>query len=221
MLPLFRPEVAELVQARVSAIDARRQATGAAQAAATAGGGLLRFGCGRPVFNGAMGYVMVPPALLPVAFEILPSPGRLTLLDGRGLVRRVYLRDTTPQDALDESPGGISIARWEGRTLFVQTTGLDPDNQLIIPDTELGRGARIEERISLVAADELEIVTTVMAPELYKAPVTSTSRYRRMQDRTFVEYSDCGNEEDRALDPATGGERFDMTPPADLPPPPG
>lgn len=219
VLPLFRPEVAERLQARLSAIDARRSVTGAEQAAATVAGGLLGFGCGRPTFNGAMGYQMVPPALLPAAFEILASPGRLTLLDAGGLVRRVYLRDTPPPDALDESPSGTSIARWDGRTLHVRTTGLDPRNLLIIPGTELGRGAQVEEKISLVAADELQIVTTVTAPELYKAPVTSTSRYRRVVDRTFVEVADCPNGDDRAIDP-TGAEHFDMTPPADLPPPP-
>src|SRR4030095_8966695 len=98
-----------------------------------------------------------------------------------GVVRRLYLRATPPPDALDESNAGTSIARWDGQQLVVQTTGLNSSARVIVgaAGTELGRNARMDERFSLPQPDVLEIITTVTAPDLYTAPVTTTNRYRR------------------------------------------
>jgi hypothetical protein len=203
-LPRFRPEVA----ARV--MNGMR------------GGPPADRGYCTPVaFTGPVGYGVAPPALLPVNIEILASPGRLTILDEMGMIRRLYLRSTPPPDALDESNAGTSIARWDGAQLVVATTGLNPAAKVIlgIPGTELGRNARIEERFSLVGPDLLQIVTTVTAPDLYAMPVTTTNRYRREAGATMLEVSVC-TPDDRSYDQATGNERFDARPPAGLPPPP-
>jgi hypothetical protein len=177
--------------------------------------------CTPPRFAGPIGYVVVPVSNVPLGFEILASPQRLTMLDEMGLIRRLHLRNTPPADALDQSNSGTSIAHLEGRTLVVQTTGLHPAAVTIqsVAGTELGRNARIQERMTLVEPDVLEIVTTVTAPELYSAPVTSTHRYRRNRGRILLEFNACESQ-DRAYDAAKGEERFDATPPADLPPPP-
>lgn len=177
--------------------------------------------CAPATFTGPLGYGVTPMSIFPVKFEILASTGRLTLIDEMGLIRRLYLRTTPPPDALDESNAGTSIARWDGSQLVVQTTGLNPAARVIIgtTGTELGRNARIEERISLPQPDMLQIVTTVTAPELYAAPVTTTNRYRRDAQGTMLEISTCAPD-DRSFDLATGNERFDATPPRDLPPPP-
>lgn len=177
--------------------------------------------CAPSAFTGPLGYGVTPMAIFPVNFEILSSPGRLTLIDEMGVIRRLYLRTTPPPDALDESNAGTSIARWDGSQLVVNTTGLNSAARVIIgtAGTELGRNARIEERISLPQPDVLQIITTVTAPELYAAPVTSTNRYRRIANGTMIEISTCSST-DRSFDLATGNERFDATPPGDLPPPP-
>lgn len=177
--------------------------------------------CTPAAFTGPLGYGMAPMGPFPVNFEILGSPGRLTLIDEMGVVRRLYLRNTPPPDALDESNAGTSIARWEGAQLVVQTTGLNPAARVVIgaAGTELGRNARIEERFTLPQPDVLQIVTTVTAPELYAAPVTTTNRYRRDAKGMMFEIAICAPD-DRSFDQASGKERFDATPPADLPPPP-
>jgi hypothetical protein len=211
LTPLFRPEVVERIQA-LAAQRASMLSNGTLPSTVAETIRLLSR-CQQPVFAGIK---PLPPG---ATLEILPGQGRLTLLEEFGLVRRVYLRNTIPEDALDESPAGNSIGRWEGRTLVVQTTELDPENSLGIPGTELGHGARVVERMRLVTPDELEIVSTVTAPDLYQAPVTASIRYRRMTDSTFVQQYDCGRT-DRSIDPATGEERFDTTPPPKLPPPP-
>lgn len=204
-MPRFRPEVAAKIMA-----NARPPAPGAGQD---------RGYCRPMAFAGAMGYAVVPVSALTLSFEILHSPGRLTVLDEMGMIRRIYLRDQPPVDALEQSNGGTSIAKFEGRTLVVHTTGLNPDAPVMLgtPGAELGRGASVLERIT-PTTDGFEIITTVTAPELYRAPVTTTNRYVRMA-HPMIEMSAC-DAQDRSWNPATGTERFDATPPADLPPPP-
>jgi hypothetical protein len=172
-------------------------------------------------FNGATGYVVTPAILLSVGFEILPSPGRLTLLDEMGLVRRIYLADKAPANSLDQTHSGTSLARFEGSTLVVQTTGLNPKARVLVgfPGSELGQGARIEERFTPEGRDGLQITSTVTAPALYREPVSTTNHFVREPGGTLIEMSVCV-ETDRAIDHANAREQFDITPPADLPPPP-
>jgi hypothetical protein len=152
------------------------------------------------------------------SLEILFTPGRVTLATESGLVRRIYLRDTPVPGALEESRTGTSIARWEGRTLVVVTTGISR-NALLVGRIAVGTGARVVERISLQDANTLEVKSTITAPEVLTAPMTAVNRYQRARDRVFTEFDVCV-QGDRAFDEASKGERFDATPPADLPPPP-
>jgi hypothetical protein len=78
---------------------------------------------------------------------------------------------------------------------------------------------RIVERVSLTKPDVLQVVTQVTAPDVYTRPVETTTLYNRDRTHVFQSITNCV-ENDRAFDGATGKERFDMTPPADLPPPP-
>lgn len=176
--------------------------------------------CAPSAFTGPLGYRMSV-GIFPVNFEILYGPERVVLIDETGVVRRLHLRATPPPDALDESNAGTSVARWDGTQLVVQTTGLNPAAQVLIgiAGTELGRNARVEERFSLPKPGVLQVITTVTAPDLYAAPVTMTNLYRRDPKGTMFEISTC-SPNDRSFDLATGKERFEATPPGDLPPPP-
>jgi hypothetical protein len=168
--------------------------------------------CARPYFTGR------PPQGAGGAFEILFTPGRVTIAVESGLVRRIYLRDEPPAGSLDVSRSGNSVGRWDGSTLVVETTGLDPTAPLV-PGSTLGPDARAVERIALVDADTLTIETTLTAPAVLATPLTARQRYRRAPDRTFTDFDTCV-EGDRSFDRTTGRDRFDKTPPADLPPPP-
>lgn len=171
-----------------------------------------RTDCARQYFVGR------PPDRAGGAFEILLSPGRITMAVESGLVRRIYLRDTPPANSLDASRGGTSIARWEGKTLVVGTSGLDPSAPLVT-GSAVGPGARVVERIALVDRDTLAIEATLTAPAVLTAPLVTKMQYRRAPDRVFTDFDTCV-ENDRSIDGATGLDRFDKTPPADLPPPP-
>jgi hypothetical protein len=75
------------------------------------------------------------------------------------------------------------------------------------------------ERIRLNEQDQLVVETELTAPELLVAPLNYTIVYRRDPDYVYRDHDVCSLN-DRSIDPVTGLERFDLTPPADLPPPP-
>jgi hypothetical protein len=149
---------------------------------------------------------------------MLFTPGRVTMAVESGLVRRIYLRDEPPSGALEVSRSGTSIGQWEGAALVVETTDLDPSAPFV-QGSALGPDARVVERIALVDADTLQIEATLTAPALLTAPLTARQRYRRAPERVFTDFDTCV-EGDRSFDRTTGQDRFDKTPPADLPPPP-
>lgn len=152
--------------------------------------------------------------------EFLFTPARVTVISEAGLVRRIYTDGRALPANPEPTDGGTSVGRWDGRTLVVETIGLQPDAYAFnIPGTRLGENARVTERITLKDADILQVDTTLTAPELLEKPVAVTFRYERARDVAMTSYSPCP-EYDRSVDPATGHQRFDMTPPAGLPPPP-
>ncbi len=164
--------------------------------------------CAPPSFQGFAGQ----------GFELLLTPGRVTFATEAGLVRRFYLLDALPPGTLDESTAGTSIARWEGQVLVVETTGLSASAS-VAPGVMLGPDARVLERFSLVEPNVLEVVAEVAAPAIFAGPVSTARRYWRDPDHIFTEFETCVAD-DRAFDHATGLERFETSPPADLPPPP-
>jgi hypothetical protein len=149
--------------------------------------------------------------------EFLFTPGRVTITSELGLLRRVYLYRPLPTDA-EESSMGSSVGHWEGSTLVVETTGLD-SNGILMTDFKIGRNAHIVERISLKGEDRLEIDRELVAPDVLTGPSKMKLLFRRDRDHIFHEASHCAND-DRSIDPETHRQRFDLTPPADLPPPP-
>ena len=154
--------------------------------------------------------------------EFLFTPGRVTLTNESGLIRRIYT-DGSPLPG-DPSPTntGTSVGRWEGQTLVVETIGINPEAKFPRPTAGapgMGRNARIIERITKTGPDTLEIEREVVAPEILTAPDKRTLVYRRVLKQRAGEITPCVDY-DRAIDPVTGRQRFDMTPPADLPPPP-
>ena len=149
--------------------------------------------------------------------EVLFNPGRVTIGTEGGLVRRIYMSDGPP-DVLEESRAGMSMGRWDGATLVVETAAMMPSAWLF-PGVPIGDRARSVERISLQEPDRLLVETTLTAPELFDAPVKLINRYRRAPGRLFTEFDTCPGT-DRSFDESKRIEQFDATPPPDLPPPP-
>jgi hypothetical protein len=158
-------------------------------------------------------------------FEFLFTPGRVTITNELGLIRRIRLDVAQLPDELEASNAGTSVGHWEGQTLVVETAGLKPDTNFMmsgnhpIKALEMGRNARIVERIALQPSGQLQIAVRITAPEVLTMPWETVVEYRRDPTHVFHEISTCVDD-DRSFDNKTGHERFDLTPPAGLPPPP-
>lgn len=172
--------------------------------------------CRMPQFAGITGGISD-------SFEVLFTPGRVTFISELGLVRRIPTDGRQLQTQVEPTRGGTSVGRWEGATLVVETTGLMPDSPYLtegLAAVTIGHRARISERITLLATGELEFDVRLEAPELLAEPERRRIVYRRARPGyQAVDVSFCSGS-DRTIDPATGRQRFEMTPPADLPPPP-
>ncbi len=79
---------------------------------------------------------------------------------------------------------------------------------------------RIAERLRLKEPDLLEISVEMTAPQVFAGPFKDTFPYKRRRDHWYTNESNCA-EADRSLDRGDRTEQFDLTPPSDLPPPPG
>lgn len=155
--------------------------------------------------------------------EFTYSPGEVLLLWEGGLVRRIYT-DGRQLDADQQiASAGSSRGRWEGDTLVIDTQ-LNPEagpflGYLRTSDVQVGKNAHLSERIRLKDADTLEFDITLIAPELLTGPVNLKIDYNRDRGYLMGEYTRC-TDSDRSLDSSSGRIGYDMTPPADLPPPP-
>jgi hypothetical protein len=155
------------------------------------------------------------------SIEFLFTPGRVTLTNELGVVRRIYTDGRQLPADIEDSNMGTSIGHWEGETLVVQTTGINPRARFPDPNPgaiPIGRKAKVIERIAL-KGEYLELEVVVTAPDILTAPYTRKFSLAR-DPKTFPQELVICAEDDRAIDPATGTQRFDLTPPADLPPPP-
>jgi len=156
------------------------------------------------------------------ALELLFTPGRVTLTTERGLLRRIYTDGRRMPEDLEYTNTGTSIGRWEGQTLIIETRGIDP--RIPFPGRSaggipFGENVVIRERVYLVDDDTLRFDVEITAPDIFTAPYRSSQLYQRLSKTMANEISWC-SDSDRSLDSRTGEQRFDTTPPPDLPPPP-
>jgi hypothetical protein len=124
------------------------------------------------------------------AFELLITPGRVTLLgegDGNRL-RRIYT-DGRPHPAdPDPSFHGHSIGHWEGQTLVVDTIALLPQAYLAVNEAvgvPNNGDMHIVERIHLLnpvtLADDLEISANKLLSKTWK----TTRKYYRQRSQKY------------------------------------
>jgi hypothetical protein len=154
------------------------------------------------------------------AVEFLLTPGRVTLTNERGLIRRIYTDGRPIPTGTNPTNTGTSVGRWEGQTLVVETTNINPLATFAgAAGATIGMNARIEERIFLKDPNTLQIDVVTVAPDLLTEPDRRTRVYTRLAKTVASEVTFC-TEYDRSIEPGSGQQRFDLTPPADLPPPP-
>ena len=124
------------------------------------------------------------------AFELLATPGRMTLLgegDGNRL-RRIYT-DGRPHPAdPDPSFHGHSIGHWEGKTLVVDTIALLPQVFLAVNEAvgvPNNGDMHIVERIHLLNPDTLADDLEITANKLLSTTWKTTRKYYRQRARKY------------------------------------
>jgi hypothetical protein len=156
------------------------------------------------------------------AVEFLFTPGRVTITNEMGLIRRIYTDGRALPADPDSTNTGFSVGRWEGETLVVETVGIAPEARFPGRGSGapgIGAHARITERIFLKDPGTLQFDIVIEAPDILTQPDRRTRVYTRVAKTAANEITFC-SENDRSIDPDTGVQRFDLTPPPDLPPPP-
>ncbi len=121
------------------------------------------------------------------AEEFVYTPGRVTMTQSQGYVRRIYT-DGRKHHAGPETLQGDSIGHWEGDTLVVDITGTQHGNELYYG--YIG-GAHVHgiEHIYLIDADTLTFDIDVDAPDVFTQPWHYSNHMRRHPDWTIVEFN--------------------------------
>jgi len=158
------------------------------------------------------------------AVEFLFTPGRVTLTNEAGLIRRIYTDGRSLPAEHEVSNTGTSVGHWEGQTLVVETIDINPGALYPLYTTHgampIGKNVKITERITLIAPEKLQFDIVTVAPDLLVATDKRTRVYTREPNKKSAREFNVCVDHDRQIDPVSGKQRFDLTPPADLPPPP-
>lgn len=124
------------------------------------------------------------------AFELLLTPGRVTLLgEGDGnRMRRIYTDGRAHSPDPDPSFYGESVGHWQGDTLVVDTIGLFPQVFLAVNEAvgvPNNGDLHTVERIHLEGADTLVDELQITAGKLLSKPWQTTRKYSRQRSKKY------------------------------------
>jgi len=154
-----------------------------------------------------MPHIMV----VPYPFEIMQTPGRVTMLyEYAGQVRRIYLDGTQNPAGSDPTYYGFSVGRWEGDALLVHTTDIREDTQADFTGLPHSDALTIDERLRRVDPETLEDKITLTDPKAYAEPFTVTRIYKLHPTWTIGEYVCEENNRNQSL--ANGQTGFGVEP---------
>jgi hypothetical protein len=125
------------------------------------------------------------------AFEVLFTPGRVTLLgemDGNRL-RRIYTDGRPHPVDPDPTFHGHSIGHWEGVTLVVDTIGIVSESYIAVSEAvgvPNNGDMHVIERIHLTGPDTLRDDLEIVAPKVLSAPWKTARIYYRQRARKYA-----------------------------------
>ena len=155
--------------------------------------------------------------------EFLMMPERLTITNENGMLRRISIDGRELRENPERSNGGTSVGKWDGDTLIVETIGLHPDTTFPTASrpnsARIGENVHVLEHFRLNERNQIVVETWLTAPDMLVKPIHFTTHYQRTDGHVYIDHDVCSLN-DRSIDPETGLQRFDLTPPEDLPPPP-
>jgi len=124
------------------------------------------------------------------AFEVLFTPGRVTLLgemDGNR-IRRIYTDGRGHPADPDPTFHGHSIGHWEGATLVVDTIGVLPQSWIAVSEAvglPNNGDLHIIERFHLDGTERLLDELEIIAPKVLAKPWKTTRIYFRQRARKY------------------------------------
>jgi hypothetical protein len=145
---------------------------------------------------------------VPLGYEFLMTPGRVTILVEEGpTIRRVFTDGRGHPDDPEPTFSGDSIGHWEGDTLVVDTVGIKPKAQFLMGVKTTGK-THVIERIHLVDHDHMVVDTVVEDPIALTGPWHYQLAYVRSKTAFLESYycdddRDSNGEPDLTLPPAT------------------
>ena len=130
----------------------------------------------------------------PFPMELIQTGGKLvTLHEYKSQMRRVYLdgREIPSEDDYTPSFNGVSIGKWDGETMVIETGLIDvPDGKLIqITGIEHSDQLKIIERVRFLNKDRIEWEITMIDPVVFTKPwINRRSFSRKPLTSTVPEY---------------------------------
>lgn len=170
------------------------------------------------------------PALMldsPLMFEVLTTPKETALIFSSREIRHVYTdgRAHPGKDDLWRTPWGDSLGHWEGKTLVIDTVGVQPaidvlhqgdtpvlafggieEAQLI---TYLSPETHFIERLRMIDSNHLQDDMTVIDPAHFTKPWQLSRTYERVKAIHRMVYEDCEGEERNPI----VNDHFTLAPP--------
>jgi hypothetical protein len=126
------------------------------------------------------------------AFEVLFTPGRVTLLgeSDSNRLRRIYTDGRSHPEDPDLTYFGHSIGVWDGDTLLVDTVGVLPEVYIAVSEAagvRNGGDMHIVERMHLVDTDTIHIEMEITAPHVLSDTWHTTRIYERVRGFDIIE----------------------------------
>jgi hypothetical protein len=126
---------------------------------------------------------------MPYPFEILHTPGRVTLLmESMHDVRRIFTDGRKHPSDLEPTYNGHSIGHWEGDVLVVDTVGLRADTVFDQVGTFHSDQMRVIERFREISPGTLQVEITVEDPKAFVRPWKVVKTYTRDPNEEIMEY---------------------------------
>jgi hypothetical protein len=129
--------------------------------------------------------------VVPYPFELMQTPGRVTLLyEYDSVVRRIPLDAQHPDlGKVAATFYGDSVGHWEKDTLVVDTMNIRPDTQVDYTGIPHSDALRVSERLRRKDAVTLENQITLTDAKAYAKPFTVTRLYRLRPKWKISEYA--------------------------------
>jgi hypothetical protein len=135
------------------------------------------------------------------AFELLSTPGRITMLgevDGNRM-RRIYLDGRQRPEDPDLTLHGYSIGHWEDDTLVVNTSAIMPQAYIAISEAvgiPNNGDMHVVERLHLAEPNVLHDDLEIAAPKVLSTTWKTTRIFRRYPDRHYeITEGECEQED--------------------------